>query len=96
MARYGRLLTDAQWEQIRPWLPKVPKHPRGGRPRADDRRVLRRRSASHKRCDGGPDGPNGDPTKPTRERVALQGKARLANGSLVSSRLSQVAEEAVL
>ena len=40
MARYGRLLTDAQWEQIRPLLPKVPKHPRGGRPRADDRRVL--------------------------------------------------------
>src|SRR2546427_6858162 len=40
MARYGRLLTDAQWEQIRPLLPKVPKRPRGGRPRADDRRVL--------------------------------------------------------
>jgi hypothetical protein len=24
MARYGRLLTDAQWEKIRPWLPKRP------------------------------------------------------------------------
>jgi transposase len=25
MARYGRLLTDAQWEKIRPLLPKRPK-----------------------------------------------------------------------
>jgi transposase len=24
MARYGRLLTDAQWEKIRPLLPKRP------------------------------------------------------------------------
>ncbi len=40
MARYGRLLTDAQWEKIRPLLPKQPKRPRGGRPRADDRKVL--------------------------------------------------------
>jgi len=32
MARYGRLLTDAQWEKIRPLLPK-----RKERPRADDR-----------------------------------------------------------
>ena len=24
MARYGRLLTDAQWEEIRPLLPKRP------------------------------------------------------------------------
>ena len=40
MARYGRLLTDAQWEQIRPLLPKRPKRPQGGRPLADDRKVL--------------------------------------------------------
>ena len=40
MARYSRLLTDAQWEKIRPLLPKRPKHPRGGRPRANDRKVL--------------------------------------------------------
>jgi len=40
MARYGRLLTEAQWEKIRPLLPKQPKRPRGGRPRADDRKVL--------------------------------------------------------
>ncbi len=40
MARYGRLLTDAQWEKIRPLLPKHPKRPRGGRPPADDRKVL--------------------------------------------------------
>ncbi len=33
MARYGRLLTDAQWEKIQPLLPKRPKRPRGGRPR---------------------------------------------------------------
>ena len=25
MARYGRLLTDAQWEKIRPLLPKRPR-----------------------------------------------------------------------
>ncbi len=40
MARYGRLLTDAQWEKIRPWLPKRPKRPQGGRPPSDDRKVL--------------------------------------------------------
>src|ERR1700739_4040778 len=40
MARYGRLLTDAQWEKIRPLLPKRPKRPKGGRPRKDDRNVL--------------------------------------------------------
>jgi len=40
MARYGRLLTDAQWAQIQPLLPKRPKRPLGGRPRADDRKVL--------------------------------------------------------
>lgn len=40
MPRYGRLLTDAQWEKIRPLLPKRPKRPRGGRPRAADRKVL--------------------------------------------------------
>ena len=40
MARYGRLLTDAQWEKIRPLLPKRPRRPRGGRPPANDRKVL--------------------------------------------------------
>jgi transposase len=40
MARYGRLLTDAQWEKIRPWLPKRPPRPRGGRPPSDNRQVL--------------------------------------------------------
>ena len=40
MARYGRLLTDAQWEKIRPLLPKRLKRPKGGRPPQDDRKVL--------------------------------------------------------
>ena len=40
MARYGRLLTDPQWEKIRPLLPKAPRHRHGGRPRAPDRQVL--------------------------------------------------------
>ena len=40
MARYGRLLTDAQWEEIRPLLPKLRKHRRGGRPWTDSRKVL--------------------------------------------------------
>src|SRR6266446_6145314 len=31
MARYGRLLTDAQWEKIRPLLPRPRSRPRGGR-----------------------------------------------------------------
>ena len=39
MARYGRLLTDAQWAHIQPLLPKRRKRPRGGRPRAGDRQV---------------------------------------------------------
>ena len=40
MARYGRLLTDAQWAKVRPLLPKRPPRPGGGRPPADDRKVL--------------------------------------------------------
>jgi transposase len=40
MARYGRLLTDAQWAWIQPLLPKRPQRLRGGRPRADNRKVL--------------------------------------------------------
>ena len=40
MARYGRLLTEAQWEKIRPLLPKPRARTRGGRPRAEDRKVL--------------------------------------------------------
>jgi len=39
MARYGRLLTDAQLEKIRPLLPKRPKR-RWGRPPSGDRNVL--------------------------------------------------------
>ena len=40
MARYGRLLTDAQWQKIEPLLPRPPKRPRGGRPPVGNRRVL--------------------------------------------------------
>ena len=40
MARYGRLLTDAQWEKICPLLPRIRKSRRGGRPPANDRKVL--------------------------------------------------------
>src|SRR3989454_11023146 len=40
MARYGRLLTDAQWEKVRPLLPRPRSRRRGGRPRASDRKVL--------------------------------------------------------
>ena len=40
MARYGRLLTEAQWQKIEPLLSRPPKHPRGGRPPAANRRVL--------------------------------------------------------
>jgi transposase len=40
MPRYGRLLTDAQWEKIQPLLPKRPKRRQGGRPPANDRKVL--------------------------------------------------------
>src|SRR3989304_9980170 len=40
MARDCRLLTDAQWAKIQPLLRKRPQRPRGGRPRADDRKVL--------------------------------------------------------
>src|SRR5262249_35557541 len=35
-----RALTDAQWERIRPHLPRERRHPRGGRPRADPRRCF--------------------------------------------------------
>ena len=40
MARYGWLLADAQWEKIRPLLPKRPPRPRGGQPPAPERQVL--------------------------------------------------------
>ena len=40
MRRYGAPLTDAQGEEIRPLLPRPRKQRRGGRPRADDRKVL--------------------------------------------------------
>jgi len=32
MPRYGRLLTDAQWETIQPLLPQRRSRPKGGRP----------------------------------------------------------------
>jgi hypothetical protein len=32
MARFGRLLTEAQWEKIQPLLPRHRPRPRGGRP----------------------------------------------------------------
>jgi len=35
-----RALTDAQWERIRPQLPREKRHRRGGRPRADPRRCF--------------------------------------------------------
>ncbi len=31
------LLTDEQWERVKPFIPEVPTTRRGGRPRADDR-----------------------------------------------------------
>lgn len=34
------LLTDKQWERVKPFLPAVEPSPRGGRPRADDRACL--------------------------------------------------------
>ena len=40
MARYSRLLNDAQWGKIRPLLPQRPPRPRGGRPPSPDRKVL--------------------------------------------------------
>ena len=40
MRRYGSLLSDAQWEEIGPLLPRPGKHRHGGRPRADDRKGL--------------------------------------------------------
>src|SRR6266567_3323850 len=35
-----RALTDAQWERIRPHLPREKRRPEGGRPRADPRRCF--------------------------------------------------------
>ncbi len=40
MTRYGRLLADAPWEKIRPLFPQRPPRPRGGRPAANERKVL--------------------------------------------------------
>ena len=40
MPRGGPMLTDGQWRKIEPLLPKLRKSKRGGRPRADSRRVL--------------------------------------------------------
>lgn len=33
-------MPDEQWAKIRPLLPPHPEHPRGGRPRRDDRKAL--------------------------------------------------------
>lgn len=38
--RKKRFLSDAKWAKIEPLLPKLPRHPRGGRPWADNRAVL--------------------------------------------------------
>src|SRR5712692_4402394 len=35
-----RALTDAQWERVRPHLPREKHRPQGGRPRADPRRCF--------------------------------------------------------
>ena len=35
-----RVLSDADWERIRPLLPEVAPSPRGGRPRVSDRECL--------------------------------------------------------
>lgn len=40
MPRSGPLLSEAQWKKIEPLLPRLPKSSRGGRPWADNRRVL--------------------------------------------------------
>ena len=37
MRRRQRMLTDEQWEKIRPLIPPRPPRPKGGRPPADDR-----------------------------------------------------------
>lgn len=36
------VLTDAQWARLAPLLPKPAPHPKGGRPRVDDRACLER------------------------------------------------------
>ena len=40
MARNERLLTDRQWREIAPQLPRLGGGPKGGRPWADDRTTL--------------------------------------------------------
>jgi len=40
MPRYERMLTDRQWRQLAPLLPKLRGGPKGGRPWADDRAAL--------------------------------------------------------
>jgi transposase len=37
MAEKGSLLTDCQWERIKPFIPERKRSPHGGRPPADDR-----------------------------------------------------------
>jgi transposase len=54
MARYGRLLTDAQWEKIQPLLPQRPPRPHGGRPRPGRPRQKPERVIADKGYDSDP------------------------------------------
>ena len=40
MPKNRSLLTDEQWEHIRPFIPKRTSSPKGGRPPADDRKCF--------------------------------------------------------
>jgi transposase len=40
MARRGVRVSDAQWAKIEPHLPRLPRHPRGGRPWVSHRAVI--------------------------------------------------------
>lgn len=40
MRRTPRVISDALWERIRPWLPVRARNPKGGRPWIDDRECL--------------------------------------------------------
>jgi hypothetical protein len=40
MPKNRSLLTDGQWEHIRPFIPERESSPKGGRPPADDRKCF--------------------------------------------------------
>ena len=40
MAKPERFLSDEQWQEIEPLLPKIKPGPKGGRRRVDNREVL--------------------------------------------------------